>query len=137
MHWMIDNHQPNNESMNRKLKNVQWSADLSVTGAIKRTSRTKLYKELGLESLKSRRTIRCFCSFHKIGPTSLPTYIYIYLFNLIPESSHGYQTRTSGNIPIYQCRIDTWRHSFFPLLHGTKYIQRLKMYLLEFLRTTH
>ena len=43
---MIDNHQPNNESMNSKLQNI--SDDLAVIGAIKGTSRTKLYKELGL-----------------------------------------------------------------------------------------
>ena len=61
--------------MNSKLKNVQFSADLSVTGAIKGTSRTEFYQELGLESLKSRKTIKCLCSFHKIQPTSLPTYI--------------------------------------------------------------
>ena len=54
-------HQPNNESMNSKLENVQYSATLAITGAIKKTSRSKLYKELGLESLRSRRTFRCFC----------------------------------------------------------------------------
>ena len=35
MHWMIDNDQSNNESMDSKLKNVQCSADLTITGAIK------------------------------------------------------------------------------------------------------
>ena len=103
-------HQPNNESMNSKLKSVQYSAALAITGAIKGTSRSKLYKELGLESLKSRRTFRRLCSFHKILSTGLPTY----LFHLIPKSTHDYQTRTSGNIPTYQCRTDTFKHSFFP-----------------------
>ena len=82
---------------------------MAVTGIIKGTSRTKLYKKLGLESLKSRRTFRCLCSFHEILSTGLPTY----LFSLIPKSTHGYQTRTLGNIPTYQCRTDTFKRSFF------------------------
>ena len=45
-------YQPNNESMDSKLESVQYSATLAITGAIKRTSRSKLYKELGLESLR-------------------------------------------------------------------------------------
>ena len=103
-------HQPNNESMNSKLESVQYNAALAITGAIKGTSRSKLYKELGLESLKSRRTFKRLCSFHKILSTGLPTY----LFSLIPKSTHGYQTRTLGNIPTYHCRTDTFKHSFFP-----------------------
>ena len=85
-------HQPNNESMNSKLENVQYITALAITGAIKGTSRSILYKELGLESLKSRRTFRRLCSFHKILSAGLPTY----LFNLIPKSTHGCQNRTSG-----------------------------------------
>ena len=76
-------HQHNDESMNSKLESVQYSAALAITGAIKGTSRSKLYKELGLESLKSFR--HC-CSFHKIISTGPPTY----LVNLIPKSTHGY-----------------------------------------------
>ena len=77
-------HQPNNESTNRKLENVQYNAALAITEAIKGTSRSKLYKELGLESLKSRRTFRHLCSFHKTLSTGLRTY----LFSLIPKSTH-------------------------------------------------
>ena len=47
--------QPQNESFCEKLKSVQYKAALAITGAIKGTSRDKIYKELGLESLKSRR----------------------------------------------------------------------------------
>ena len=83
---------------------------MAITGAIKGTSRLKLYKELGLESLKSRMTFRHLCAFRKIVSNRLPTY----LFNLMPQSTHAYQTRTSSNIPTYQCRTDTFKHSFFP-----------------------
>ena len=103
-------HQTYYESINSKLESIQYNATLVITGTIKGTSRSKLYKELGLESLKSRRTLRRLCAFHIIVSTHLPTY----LFNLIPQSTHAYQIRTSGNIPTYQCRTDTFKHSFFP-----------------------
>ena len=41
-----------------KLKSVQYKAALAITGAIQGSSREKLYQELGLESLKSRRWYR-------------------------------------------------------------------------------
>ena len=37
---------------------MQYNAALAITGAIRGTSRTKLYSELGLESLKFRRCFR-------------------------------------------------------------------------------
>ena len=39
----------------KKLESVQYKAALAITGAIQGSSREKLYQELGLESLKSRR----------------------------------------------------------------------------------
>ena len=83
---------------------------MAVTGVTKETSRSKLYKELGLESLKSQRTLRRLCTFHKIVPARFPTY----LFTLIPQSAYAYQTRTSINIPTCQCRTDTFKYSVFP-----------------------
>ena len=50
--------QPQNESFCNKLESIQYNAALAITGAIQRTSKTKLYKELGLEFLKSRRWFR-------------------------------------------------------------------------------
>ena len=50
--------QPNNESFCRKIERIQYNATLAITGAIRGTSQTKLYNELGLESLKFRRWFR-------------------------------------------------------------------------------
>ena len=47
--------QPQNKSFCEKLESVQYEAALAITGAIQGSSREKLYQELGLESLKSRR----------------------------------------------------------------------------------
>ena len=44
----------------RKLEQVQYNAALAITGAIKCTSHSKLYIELGLESLESKR-LRHLC----------------------------------------------------------------------------
>ena len=54
--------QPTNDSLCKKLESVQYNAALAITGAIKGTSRVKLYKELGLDSLKLRRKLRHLCT---------------------------------------------------------------------------
>ena len=46
--------QPSNDPFSNKLETVQYNADLAITGAIKGTSREKLYQELGLEYLQQR-----------------------------------------------------------------------------------
>ena len=47
--------QPNNGSFCTKSEHIQYNAALAIIGAIKGTSQPKLYKELGLESVKFRR----------------------------------------------------------------------------------
>ena len=47
-----------NKFFQNKLESVQYDAALAITGAIGDSSREKLYQELGLESLKSRRWYR-------------------------------------------------------------------------------
>ena len=72
--------QPKNESFCQKLESHQYNAALAITRAIRGTSQTKIYQELGLESLKFRRYFRRLCTFFKIQQSGLP----FYLFNLIP-----------------------------------------------------
>ena len=43
------------ESLKRKIEMVQYSAALTITGALKGTLRDKTYQELGLESLADQR----------------------------------------------------------------------------------
>ena len=57
--------QPNNESFSYKLQTLQYNASLAITGSIQVTSKVKLYKKLGLETLKSRRWFRRLCRFIK------------------------------------------------------------------------
>ena len=78
--------QPQNESFCNKLESIQYNAALAITGAIQRTSKTKLYKELGLEFLKSRRWFRWLCTFYKIRTYNIP----LYLANLLPKGTHSF-----------------------------------------------
>ena len=44
-----------NNSFHDRLESIQYNACLAITGAIRGTSREKLYQELGLEPLRLRR----------------------------------------------------------------------------------
>ena len=44
--------QPNLSSLANKIESVQYNAALAIKDAIRRTSKEKLYQELGFESLK-------------------------------------------------------------------------------------
>ena len=67
--------QPQNESFCEKLEFVQYKAALAIAGAIQGSSREKLYQELGLESLKSRRWYRQLCCMYKIMKKRAPHYL--------------------------------------------------------------
>ena len=66
----------NNNRLSEKIECVQYSAALAITGAIRETSREKLYQESGLESLKDKRWLKRPCYLHKVLSTKLPTRLY-------------------------------------------------------------
>ena len=70
-----------NMSFQQKLESIQCTACLTITGAIRDTSKEKLYQEIGLESLQLRRWYRKLGMFYKIFKSKTPQY----LFKLIPE----------------------------------------------------
>ena len=57
---------PQNDSFSEKLESIQYKAALAITSAIQGTSRDKIYLELGLESLKSRRWYKCLSLIFKV-----------------------------------------------------------------------
>ena len=61
-----------NNSFHQKLESIQYNPALAITGAIRGSSREKLYQELGLESLKQRRWFRKLCYFFKITKNQSP-----------------------------------------------------------------
>ena len=44
----------NHESFKYRIESIQYKASVAITGAIQGTSRERLYRELGLESLSDR-----------------------------------------------------------------------------------
>ena len=75
------------------------------------TSQSKLYNELGFESLKFRCWFWKLCTFYKIKTTGVPEY----LFDLIPETNHIYNnTHSSDNVTTFYSRTDVYKYSFFP-----------------------
>ena len=99
-----------NESFQNKLESVQYDAALAITGAIRGPSREKLYQELGLESLKSRRWYRKMCLLFKLKKNKYPSY----LFDIIPKVLSTRTTRNHNNIPLFNVKHEYFRNSFFP-----------------------
>ena len=91
-----------NSAFHDKMESIQYNACLTITGAIRGTLTEKIYQELGLESLKSRRWFRKLCHFYKIFNDKSPSY----LFNLIPNFNRIHNTRLSYNIPAIKVKHD-------------------------------
>ena len=98
-----------NESFQNKVESVQYNAALTITGAIRGSSREKLYQELGLESLKSRRWYRKLCLFFKLKKNKHPSY----LFDMIPKVLSTRTTRNYNNIPLFNVKHEYFQNSFF------------------------
>ena len=60
----------------KKIEGVQYQAALEITGTWKGSSRTKLYEELGWESLSDRRMSRRILQIHKIENNTTPSYLF-------------------------------------------------------------
>ena len=99
-----------NMSFHLKLESIQYNACLAITGAMRDTSKEKLYQELGLETLQLQRWNSKIEMFYKIFKNKSPQY----LFKLIPEKTHAYATRNVGNIPCFIIRHNFFKNSFFP-----------------------
>ena len=68
--------QPNNSSLpEKKNKSPQYNAALAIKAVIKDSSKEKLYRELGFESLKDRRWLRNLCYLYKVVSSKRPPYL--------------------------------------------------------------
>ena len=104
---------PFNDAFKEKLEKVQYSAALIITGAIKGTSRERLYRELGLEFLRDRRWYRELVFFYKIVKGLAPSCLQSCL---PPDNELAYNTRSSlrNTIKTFATRISTFRATFLP-----------------------
>ena len=101
-----------NESFHKYLESIQNNAAIVITGAIRGTSFEKLFQELGLECLKSRRWLRKLCLFYNIFHKKSPSY----LFQLIPPNNNVYAARSSqsNKISSFKTRHNFFKDFFFP-----------------------
>ena len=100
-----------NESFHKNLVSMQYNAAIAITGAIRGTSSEKLFQELGLESVKSRRWFRKLCLFYKIFHEKSPSY----LFQLVPPNNNFYAIRSSqsNKISSFKTGHNFFKDSFF------------------------
>ena len=66
-----------NNSFHTKMESIRYNACLPITGAIRGTSREKIYQEFGLESIQLRRWYRKLCLFYELFKNEHPKYLSI------------------------------------------------------------
>ena len=115
-----------NASLQQKVESIQHNAALAITGAIRGTSKEKLFEELSLESLQHRRWYRKLCCFYKILKDRSPKYI----FNIIPELTKPYSTILLY-IPHFKVKHGFFKITFFrqSSLNGLNWTLKFKMLL--------
>ena len=129
-----------NTSFHQNIESIQYNAALAITGAVRGTSREKLYQELGFESLQQRCWYRKLCCLYKIIKNQSPSY----LFQLVP-SPNRYFSRNSENIPQLRTTYDFFENFFFPStikewnnldphIKNSKSISIFKSNILKFIR---
>ena len=119
---IFDNNAHNNgtlPALMKKIERVQYQA--AITGAWKRTSRIKIYEQLGLESLSDRRSLNRVLQFFKIKHNLTPSY----LGSKLPPLD----VQANQNTNIFQekaTRTIKYKNTFFfqtRYVHGTTLLQ--------------
>ena len=93
----------------RSIESTQYQAALAVSGAWKGSNTSKLYEELGWESLTDRRWYRRLLHFYKIFYNLAPSY----LKEFIPPLKRALYGRQRHFFHEILCRTDTFMNSFF------------------------
>ena len=94
------------------IESVQYNAALAITGAIRSSSREKLYQELGFESLRDRRWYRKLCFYYKIRHNDCPLYLTKYI-PIFEPSAYSLRSNHHSNVPLY--RTERFKSTFFTL----------------------
>ena len=94
-----------------KVERIQYQAALAVTGAWQGSNRSKIYEELGWESLSDRRWCRRILQIHKIVSNKTPSYL---KEKLPPNRRPLYGTNTYNTFHALRCRSSRYLNSFFP-----------------------
>ena len=111
LNYYVIYEQPNSESFCSKIEQIQYNAALAITGAIRGTSQTKLYNELGPWILKFRRWFRWLYNSFKIKIHGKPEYV----LNKILSSQIHCNARNTDKVETFYYRADIFKNSFFSL----------------------
>ena len=98
-------------SLMEKVERIQYQAALAITGAWQGSSRSKLYDELGWETLSDRRKFRPALQIHKIINNNTPSYLNEELPPYCREMFSGNIRTTFHAI---RCKSYRYMNSFFP-----------------------
>ena len=98
--------------MARKIESVQYEAARITTGAWNKTSRSKLYDDLGWETLSDRRTCRKLTLLYEIQKEKLPRYLHSTLD--AQQYNENSRFHNKGLLKIFICRTNKYKLSFFP-----------------------
>ena len=132
---------PNVGNFTSKLESVQYNAGLAITGAIRGTSKERLYQELGFEYLEKRRWYRRMCLFWKIINGFAPSY----LSKFLPDKQPSRNPNRQDLFVSFSKNTNYFANSFFPyctdewnsLDPAIKNINKLPLFkkaILEFVR---
>ena len=91
---------------------AQYNAALVITGAFKGTSRDRIYRELGLESLAEGRWSCKIFFFHKIINGLLPVYRQSYI-SYCGEGVYRTRSANQKNLRQFSTRTKIFESSFF------------------------
>ena len=94
-----------------KIESVQYQAALAITGTWQGTSRIKIYKELGLESLSDRRFANRLFMFFKIRNNITPVYLSEKIPRLLIQDDPNAIPNT---FPDIETRTVRYKNTFFP-----------------------
>ena len=94
----------------QSIESTQYQAALAITGAWRGSNTSKLYEELGWESLTDRRWYRRLLQLYKIIHDFSPSY----LKEFIPPQRRTLYGRHRSLLHEIRCRTSTFMNSFFP-----------------------
>ena len=97
-------------SLMEKAERIQYQAALVITGAWRGSSRSKLYEELGWETLSDRRMSRRILQIHKISNNMIPPYLND---KLPPNCSALFSGNVRNTFREIICKSNRYKNCFF------------------------
>ena len=122
-----------------KIESVQYQAALAITGTWQGTSRVKLYKEIGLESLSDRRSCSRVLQLFKIKNNLTPEYLRrklppLNLDDVNPNLFREIRTRTLRyKSTFFPNAINSW-NNIIGHIQGNTTLNSIKTHILKIIR---